>query len=153
MTGPAKRTAARRALRIVVGVLLGLALLGVGALQGWKYWQKASYQPMFTIEHAGGARVEVKAQIPEEKSAYLGRWDGPGTTVHITRSGIFSFYQHAEGKPRSIAAKIRAFAGNDIVLATYREQFVNVQVPPHFDGTSWTMTVEGVPLLRHSEEP
>jgi hypothetical protein len=147
---PGYKRGRRRVRKALVGLVVACALLVAGLVVAYKIWQRATYRPLFSTDRAGApaTRVEIGDAIPETKRTYVGQWEGPSTSVRITETARFVFFQRTDGGIRSFATKIRAFAGDDLVLAAYQEQFVPVQRPPYREGDTWRMTLEGVTLER-----
>jgi hypothetical protein len=87
--------------------------------------------------------------LPPEKAAYAGQWNGAQVSLLITKEGRVE-YKRVEGSNKtSINAPVKEFKGNDMVVGVgpMDTTFV-VSQPPHQDGETWKMTVDGNELTR-----
>ena len=87
--------------------------------------------------------------VPAERLAYVGEWTAPVMELEIGSDGQVEYHRHQDGWNRSISAPLKEFDGNDFIvgMGPFTTRFV-VSMPPHLDGTSWKITVDGVELTR-----
>ncbi len=90
--------------------------------------------------------------LPPEKADYAGHWRGEGVNLIIERSGEIQ-YRKMEGKGQvQISGPVAQWIDDDFVVGVMvmKTKF-DVSEPPHKVGEVWSMTVDGVQLLR--DEP
>jgi hypothetical protein len=87
--------------------------------------------------------------LPPEKSSYAGQWSGQQVQLLITQDGRVEYSKVDANSDNSIKAPIKEFAGANFVVGVgpMATTFV-VSVPPHQDGDTWKMTVDGIELTR-----
>lgn len=87
--------------------------------------------------------------IPPERAAYIGEWRGTDMLLFISKEGNVSYRRKEGNASRSIDAPLQEFQGDNFVvgLGLMSTTFV-VSSPPHQDGETWKMTVDGVELSR-----
>lgn len=87
--------------------------------------------------------------VPPDKAAYVGEWQGLAMSLLITQDGSVAYRRLEGGVNKSIDAPLKAFEGNDFIVGVgpMKTKFV-VSVPPHAEGDTWQMTVDGVVLTK-----
>ena len=87
--------------------------------------------------------------LPADKVAYAGQWSGPQMNMLITAEGRVDYKRDNGDGSTSVKAPIKEFVGNNMVvgLGPMATTFV-VSAPPHQDGDTWKMTVDGVELTK-----
>ena len=92
--------------------------------------------------------------LPPSKHDYAGVWAGPGVTLEIEVDGSIH-YKRSEGSTKiEINAPITEFQGDDFVVGMWKfKTTFQVSSPPHWDGNSWTMVVDGRRLTRSTDPP
>lgn len=87
--------------------------------------------------------------LPADKAAYAGQWSGPKMEMLITDEGRVDYSRDTDNGKASLKAPIKEFVGNNIVvgLGPMATTFV-VSAPPHQDGETWKMTVDGIELTK-----
>ncbi len=103
---------------------------------------------------AAVAALACSDPLPPSKQDYAGRWAGQEVTLEIEADGSIH-YKRSEGSTQiEINAPIMEFQGDDFVVGlwTFKTTF-QVSSPPHWDGKSWTMVVDGRLLTRSSDPP
>jgi hypothetical protein len=87
--------------------------------------------------------------VPQDKSAYVGEWQGPGMTLMLTQDGSVAYERKKGGTNTSIDAPLKGFNGNnfEVGIGPMSTIFV-VATPPHQVEGKWKMTVDGVELTR-----
>ena len=87
--------------------------------------------------------------LPADKAAYAGQWSGPKMDMLITEDGRVDYSRDNGNGTTSVKAPIKEFAGNNLVVGVgpMATTFV-VSAPPHQDGETWKMTVDGVELTK-----
>jgi hypothetical protein len=87
--------------------------------------------------------------LPADKAAYAGQWSGPKMELLITEGGRVDYSRDNGNGKTSVKAPIKEFVGNNLVvgLGPMATTFV-VSAPPHQDGDTWKMTVDGVELTK-----
>jgi len=96
------------------------------------------------------AMVGCAKPVPPEKQDYVGQWDSATMSLLITADGRVE-YEHkpSPNSTKSLSAPIKAFNGDDFVVGVGpMETTFKVSAPPHQDGDSWKMTVDGEELVR-----
>lgn len=103
---------------------------------------------------AGALLAGCAKPIPEEKAAYVGEWHGTAMALLITQDGSVAYRRLEGGVNKSIDGPLKAFEGDNFVVGVgpIATAFV-VSVPPHQEGTVWSMTVDGVVLTRKPATP
>ncbi len=87
--------------------------------------------------------------VPPEKAAYVGAWSGQDMSLIITREGRVSYHRVKGKRSVSIDAPLKEFAGDDFKAGIpLFETTFKVSVPPHREGGTWKMVVDGVELTR-----
>lgn len=84
-----------------------------------------------------------------QRPVYLGQWQGLAMSLLITQDGSVAYRRLEGGVNKSIDAPLKAFEGNDFIVGVgpMKTKFV-VSVPPHAEGDTWQMTVDGVVLTK-----
>jgi hypothetical protein len=87
--------------------------------------------------------------VPEQRSAYVGFWEGPHMKLSITREGTVSYERRKESGTVSINGPLQGFKGDSFVVGwgPVRTTFV-VSRRPYRDGPDWKMVVDGVELRK-----
>jgi hypothetical protein len=87
--------------------------------------------------------------VPADKSAYVGRWEGPGMALSISADGHVDYKRVKGATSSSISAPLQGFHGDsfDVGLGPMSTTF-KVTSPPHQDGGATKMTVDGVELVK-----
>ena len=87
--------------------------------------------------------------VPHTKAAYVGEWRSEKMQLVITPDGYVRYERHDGKANTSINAPIQGFDGDNFVVGVgfVKTTFV-VSRPPHLEGTTWKMTVDGVELVR-----
>lgn len=87
--------------------------------------------------------------LPPERAAYVGEWRAKSMVLHISPDGNVSYKRQQGNSTTSINAPLKAFSGNDFVVGVgpMETTFV-VSAPPRQREGGWTMTVDGVELVR-----
>lgn len=109
--------------------------------------RKAAFVAIVALLAAGCGKP-----VPAEKSAYVGEWHAKQMALLITQDGRVA-YKRTEGRISTSAdAPLKGFIGNDFVVGVGPiETTFKVSAPPHKDGGTWKMTVDGVELKRIDE--
>lgn len=87
--------------------------------------------------------------VPPAKSTYVGEWQARDMWLSITADGHVSYARQRGGARTNINAPIQSFEGDDFIVGVgwFHTRFV-VSKPPHLEGATWKMTVDGVELTR-----
>jgi len=87
--------------------------------------------------------------VPEEKSTYVGTWEGIGFHLTIRENGGVD-YRRVNGKhSTSITGPLKGFSGDDFVVGVlFVTTTFEVQHPPYLEGDDWFMVVDGVELKK-----
>lgn len=81
-------------------------------------------------------------------STWVGTWTSPELTVTVAPDGMVTVAHHG-AMSSSVQLPGRVFGPDQVVLGLGPfESAYAVQAPPHLDGTSWTMTFDGIVLTR-----
>ena len=93
-------------------------------------------------------KVVTTTTPPEKATSYLGEWSGGNVTLHITSNQVT--YKVRDGLRSTLIDRrtFRGLSGNDVIYGENPRQLIHVDVPPHQEGTTWKMTVEGTALER-----
>lgn len=80
---------------------------------------------------------------------YVGLWRGPDMELQIDTDGNVRYQRNKRIGNTSISAPFKAFTddGFKVGVGPLATEF-KVTQPPHRDGTSWKMTIDGVELTR-----
>lgn len=87
--------------------------------------------------------------VPDEQKEMVGVWKGVGVDLTITADGGLDYRRTGGSGSRSINSPVQAWApdGFDAGIGGLTTHFA-VQAPPHLDGDTWKMTVDGAELVR-----
>jgi hypothetical protein len=87
--------------------------------------------------------------LPSDKANYAGDWRSADMRLIITPGGRVDYTRRASGGSKSVQAPIQKFEGNDFVagLGLLNTRFVVARPPTLINGV-WTMTVDGVELIK-----
>lgn len=87
--------------------------------------------------------------LPPDRLDYAGHWKGPGIDLVITAEGRASYDKKGGATSVHVDGPIQGFSGDDFVVGmmVMRTKFV-VSAPPTERGGVWTMTVDGIELVR-----
>ena len=87
--------------------------------------------------------------LPENRLQYAGGWQGEGVTLNIDVGGTVDYQRKQGNSSRSINAPIKSFQGDNFVVGVlFMETTFVVSQPPKNINGSWTMTVDGVDLVK-----
>lgn len=90
--------------------------------------------------------------LPSDRMNYAGEWRSEEMYLLITREGRVNYVRRKGGSGSTkVQGPLRAFEGNDFIvgLPLVNTRFVVAKPPTEADG-KWTMTVDGVVLVRTS---
>jgi hypothetical protein len=92
--------------------------------------------------------------LPAAKASYAGDWRAQNVQLVITADGYVQYQRKSGHANTSINAPIQGFEGDNFVVGVgfFRTTFV-VSRPPHREGNTWKMTVDGVELKRNGVGP
>jgi hypothetical protein len=87
--------------------------------------------------------------LPADRSDYAGDWQAENVRLQISTGGRVVYHRFEGGSEKRIKAPLQSFAGDDFVVGVWfiRTTF-KVSRPPHREGDSWKMTVDGMELTR-----
>lgn len=87
--------------------------------------------------------------VPPDKQGYVGEWNGVGMTLTLTADGGLAYERTGGSGNTSVNAPVQAWGTDtfDAGIGPIKTTF-KVNVPPHDDGGTWKMTVDGVELTR-----
>lgn len=87
--------------------------------------------------------------VPAEKAAYVGTWTAPNMTLSITQEGRVEYRRVDGNASTSVSGPLQGFKGDDfeVGIGPISTTFV-VSSPPKSDGDGFTMTVDGVSLVK-----
>jgi len=87
--------------------------------------------------------------VPPEKMAYVGDWQGKDMRIQLAKDGKVQYKRDQPGKQMNLSVDLQGFKGDnfDVGVFLVRSTFV-VSKPPHREGGTWKMTVDGVELTR-----
>ena len=87
--------------------------------------------------------------VPEEKSAYVGTWEGIGFHLTIRENGGVDYRRVNGNHSKSITGPLKGFSGDDFVVGVlFVTTTFEVQHPPYLEGDDWFMVVDGVELKK-----
>jgi hypothetical protein len=98
---------------------------------------------------SSGAPGRAAADPPVDKAAYLGTWAGDGVELTFGDDGVVSYKKSRGSASKSITGRFDGFDGANIkvnVLVT--SMTLEVQQPPHQEGSAWVMTIEGARVTK-----
>ncbi len=95
------------------------------------------------------ALIGCAKPIPADKATYVGEWNGLAMALLITQDGSVAYRRLEGGVNKSIDAPLKGFEGNNFIVGVgpLSTTFV-VSTPPHPEGDTWKMTVDGVELTK-----
>jgi hypothetical protein len=87
--------------------------------------------------------------VPQAKASYVGQWRAESMLLDIRGDGRVHYERRGERGKTTVDAPIQRFEGDNFVvgMGPFSTTFV-VSKPPHADGATWKMTVDGVELTR-----
>lgn len=89
------------------------------------------------------------ADIPPDKTAYIGQWRGNDMLFELSQSGMVNYKRHRGGASTSINLPLQKFEGNNLTVGIGPAGTTfSVSAPPHQDEGKWKMTLDGVELCR-----
>ena len=93
--------------------------------------------------------VSCAEPVPPARAAYVGDWRGENMQLLITAGGQVHYFRQRGTSRTTVDMPIQAFEGDDIIVGfgPFKSRFV-VSKAPHRDGNVFTMTVDGVELVR-----
>lgn len=89
------------------------------------------------------------APVPAEKSAYVGEWQEKTMSLLITQDGAVRYKRVKGTTTTTVEGPLKRFDGDsfEVGIGPMTTKFV-VAKPPHQDGKTWKMVVDGVELTR-----
>lgn len=126
-------------------------LVRFGSAHLWK-WAAYSFTSM-TLWSLFGASEMVptlsSTPVPSDKQAYVGHWSGRGVELEMTSEGKVKYVTRKGPTSKSLMAQLRKFEGDNFEAGVWvLAQDFQVSEPPAYRDGHWTMTVNGVRLLR-----
>jgi len=105
--------------------------------------------PVLVLSMALALLAACSEPVPHAKASYVGQWQGGTMALEIRRDGYVHYARRSENGTTTINAPIQRFEGDNFVvgIGPLGTTFV-VSKPPHLDGATWKMTVDGVELTR-----
>lgn len=88
--------------------------------------------------------------VPQEKSRYVGEWEGARSYLYVGRDGVV-YYERLKGRfgSSSLEGNLAGFRGDNILVGMKPlTSTITVNEPPHQDGDDWRMVVNGEELLK-----
>lgn len=87
--------------------------------------------------------------VPPDKRAYVGDWRAPEMRLAISADGRVVYKRVKGSGSTSMDVPLKRFEGDNFVVGVgpMSTTFI-VSVPPRLDDGVWTMTVDGVRLMR-----
>ena len=97
--------------------------------------------------HAGTVMLG-DATVLAGKTEWVGAWEGGGRKMNITSAGTVNYERTEPGSSETLNGSI-SFDGSDVVIdVLVMKKRLRIDKPPHLDGATWKMTIEGVELER-----
>lgn len=91
----------------------------------------------------------MSSSLPEDKHAYVGRWQGQGVELEMTPEGEVKYVTRHGSTSKSMSAQLRKFEGDHFEAGVWvLAKAFEVTEPPAYRNGRWSMTVNGVRLLR-----
>ena len=90
--------------------------------------------------------------VPAEKSAYVGAWQGNSMDLAITQDGSVRYKRINGSATTKVEGPLKGFVGDnfEVGVGPMSTTFV-VSKPPHEEGGSWKMVVDGTELTRSTQ--
>ncbi|QBB71498.1 hypothetical protein ELE36_14670 [Pseudolysobacter antarcticus] len=87
--------------------------------------------------------------VPADKAAFVGEWKSPEMYLQITQAGHVDYKRSIGSGSKSVSGPLQGFSGEnfDVGIGAMSTTFV-VTTPPHQDGGTIKMTVDGVELSK-----
>lgn len=96
----------------------------------------------------------LSGELPDKKRSYAGQWEGENMRLHIAPSGEIDYERRRGSSQVTVTGPITQFDGDDFVVGFwFFETRFDVTQPPHLEGDTWWMTVDGVALSRPASTP
>ncbi|MGW8390646.1 hypothetical protein [Pseudoduganella sp. HUAS MS19] len=89
------------------------------------------------------------SKIPDEKASYIGTWKSQHATLTITRAWRMQYHRSANETrvEENFNVNIKQFSENEII-GNVGDARLDITAPPHQEGGSWQMTVNGDVLYK-----
>ena len=93
---------------------------------------------------------DLSKPLPEDKLDYAGTWEATRVKLSITLDGMAVYERFDEGMMKTtISGPISEFKGDNFSIGfSFMATTLEVSEPPTQEGDSWTMTVNGVKLIK-----
>lgn len=112
-------------------------------------WATFSFTSMVVWALFGVGSPLSSSSVPTDKEAYVGHWSGMGVELEMTSEGQVKYVTRRGPTSKSSLAQLRRFEGDDFEAGVWvLAQDFKVSEPPAYRNGEWTMTVNGVRLLR-----
>jgi hypothetical protein len=96
--------------------------------------------------------VACSKPLPSEKLAYAGEWQSKEMYLLILPDGTVSYQRLKNGGSSSVNGPLKEFVGDNFVVGVaFMTTTFEVSQPPTQVGDQWTMTVDGVRLVKTAE--
>lgn len=123
--------------------------------RNWR-WGSRTFFVAFLFALVGGDGLALdfmSHSLPEDKQAYVGRWHGQGVELELTPEGKVRYVTRRGSTSKSMFAQLRKFEGDHFEAGVWiLAKNFEVSEPPAYRNGRWSMTVNGVRLLR-SRQP
>ncbi len=98
------------------------------------------------------ATIACGIPLPADKAAFAGEWRGEHTLLVISADGRVVYELVRPGESKKLDLPLQSFEGNQFSagLGPLSSTFV-VNAPPRQVAGVWTMTVDGVALVRQGQ--
>lgn len=87
--------------------------------------------------------------VPENKTTYVGEWEGIGMSLTITSDGGVIYERISGTGSTSVRGPLQSFEGDDFSVGLwFLTTTFEVSKPPYQEDGEWKMVVDGVELTR-----
>ena len=112
-------------------ILVAVAVLGLGA----NYFRGRPYYPVSGIA------------LPADKASYAGLWRGGDLLIQIAADGTVHYERHTGNQTVTLDIPLQKIDDQEFTLGVlFWGTTFKIDVPPHADGDTWKMTVDGVEM-------
>ncbi len=85
--------------------------------------------------------------LPADKASYAGLWRGGDRLIQINANGKVHYERHTGNESVTLDIPLQKIDDQEFTLgALFWGTTFKIDAPPHADGDTWKMTVDGVEL-------
>ena len=117
----------------LIVVVVAVVVAGLGF--GYTYFRDRPYYPIAGIA------------LPADKASFAGVWRGADRLISIAANGTVHYERHSGNETITLDIPLQKIDDHEFTLgALFWGTTFKIDAPPHADGDTWKMTLDGVEM-------